>query len=486
MIHDPGNKFGRYGTGRRPLSHLAFQTASAEGAWALTDIEGRIPRDLKGALYRIAPGQKENHGIPLRHFFDGDAFLSSFTFQQGRLHLQARFVDTPQRLEEMMTGRMLYPEFGTQPPPPPLGWKPEPGGKNQPSINVILWDNRLLGLSEGGHPAAIDPEDLSYQGRWDFYGTLPGDVPFTAHPKFDPQTGEGYAFGVKRGPGFDLTVFRMEANGTLTQIYALPQEGYFMIHDMMLAGEHLVFVIPPVRLDLEALFSGRVSIAEALRYDENEPTRFLILHRDGKGLPVTIEQPANMVFHHGNAFEREGKIVVDSILSPDNAVLELLNAWSLDERPKASPPQLTRLVLDPVNARVESRTVLNIAQEFPRFDIRRNGEDLRYLYTLESGIPEDPFTSTALVRHDLHRGTIQRIEADPGRALGEAVFGPHPGRKEEDRGWLLMQGYDAIRDESYLELRDAGALEFVARVWTGQHFPLGFHGNFYPTPSAGQ
>lgn len=193
-----------------------------------------------------------------------------------------------------------------------------------------------------------------------------------------------------------------------------------------------------------------------------------------------------MVFHHGNAFEREGRIVVDSLLTPDHSVLELLMAWSQGQRPKTSPPQLTRLVLDPLAARVESRTVLGIAQEFPRFDIRKSGDDLRYLYTLESGIPEDLFSSTALVRHDLHWGTSRQVEAGPGRVLGEAVFVPQPGRKEEDHGWLLMQGYDARRDESFLEVREAGELDFAARVWTGHHFPLGFHGNFYPILPASQ
>jgi hypothetical protein len=31
---------------------------------------------------------------------------------------------------------------------------------------------------------------------------------------------------------------------------------------------------------------------------------------------------------------------------------------------------------------------------------------------------------------------------------------------------------------NYLEIRDAAGLDFIARVWTGQPFPLGFHGNF--------
>jgi hypothetical protein len=31
-----------------------------------------------------------------------------------------------------------------------------------------------------------------------------------------------------------------------------------------------------------------------------------------------------------------------------------------------------------------------------------------------------------------------------------------------------------------MEIRDAQTLDFAARIWAnGQHFPLGFHGNFY-------
>lgn len=463
---------------KRRLSWLAYRNPGAEGAWRLTKIEGQVPKDLIGTLYRTAPGQKENHGVALRHLFDGDAYVCGYSFREGKVQLRARFVETPQRLEELKAGRMLYREFGTLPPPPPEGWKPTLGGKNQPSVNIIAWDDRLLGLSEGGHPTAIDPVNLSYQGYWDFHGTLPKDVPYTAHPKFDPRTGEGYGFGVRQGPGTALNVFRMERDGRLSRLYELPQKGYFMIHDMLMSKEHLIFLIPPVRFDLGLLFSGKATPAEALRYFETEPTRFLILRRDGQGKPVTIEHPASMVFHHGNAFERDGKLVIDTFLSPDGAILEALYSWSKDQVPAIAPVVFTRLVLDPAKAAIESRTELGVSQEFPRFDIRRSGESARYLYTLESTLKEDWLAFNVLVRHDFEQGRSKRVFAGRGRVFGEAVFVPHPGRKEEEQGWLLMQGYDAERDENFLEIREAATLELAARVWTGIHFPLGFHGNF--------
>ena len=62
--------------------------------------------------------------------------------------------------------------------------------------------------------------------------------------------------------------------------------------------------------------------------------------------------------------------------------------------------------------------------------------------------------------------------------MGETVFVPREGEASEHNGWLLLQGYDVERDENLVEVRDADTLELAARVWFGQHFPLGFHGNF--------
>ena len=41
---------------------------------------------------------------------------------------------------------------------------------------------------------------------------------------------------------------------------------------------------------------------------------------------MVIEQPSNMVFHNGNAYEKDGKIIVDCFLQPDGYVLEALQS----------------------------------------------------------------------------------------------------------------------------------------------------------------
>ena len=456
------------------LGRLAVQEPSAEGSWSSLKVEGEIPRDLNGMLCRVAPGQKINHGVPLRHFFDGDAFLVKYHLREGKASVSARFIATPERVEETAANKMLYNEFGTAAPHPDTD--PLKGGKNQPSINVIRWDNRLLGLSEGGHPSAVDPDSLAFQEHWDFHGTLPEDVSFTAHPKFDPVTGIGYAFGTHQGRDLALTVYRMEMDGRLTQIAALPQPAYSMVHDMLLGRDHLVLVVPPVQYDLPALLSGRVPPAEALRYAANEPMRLIILRKDGTGAPVTIEQPAAMVFHHGNLAEDGNILTIDTILTPDDSILRFIAAWSTDHPPPPKPAELTRFTVDLGLRQVTGRSILAEGQEFPRFDTRMSGASSRYLYALEMG---ERFSLQSLIRHDLAANTTRRVDAGRGHVFEEAVFVPRPGKTQEDEGWILHQGYSAPRNETFLDIRDAATLDRAARVWTGQHFPVGFHGNFY-------
>jgi all-trans-8'-apo-beta-carotenal 15,15'-oxygenase len=456
--------------GERDLGRLAVQDPSAEGAWSPLKIEGEIPKDLNGTLYRVSPGQKNDHGIQLRHFFDGDAFLVKYRLREGSAAVSARFIATPEREAETTAGKMLYNQFGTLAPAPARG------SKNQPNINVIRWDSRLLALSEGGHPSAVDPDTLAFQEYWDFHGTLPKDVCFTAHPKFDPQTGVGYAFGTHQGRDLALKVYRMDLDGRLTQLASIPQPDYFMVHDMLLGSDHLVFVVPPVHYDLASLFSGRVTPADALRYAASQPTKLIIIRKDGSGEPITLEQPAGMVFHHGNVAESGDTMTLDTLLSPDDSILRRLAAWSETNQPKFQPPQLTRLSLDLKQKLVTERSVFAEGQEFPRFDTRLSGKPARHLYTLES---RDNFSLQAIVRHDFATKTTQRVGAGEGHAFEEAVFVPRYEKSGEDEGWLLHQGYSAVRNETYLDIRDSATLERTARVWTGQHFPIGFHGNFY-------
>jgi all-trans-8'-apo-beta-carotenal 15,15'-oxygenase len=137
---------------------------------------------------------------------------------------------------------------------------------------------------------------------------------------------------------------------------------------------------------------------------------------------------------------------------------------------------LQQVTVDLANKTFIGATDLIADVEFPRYDMRLTGQKSRFLYATECGYAEN----AAIVRVDLKSGKSIKVNAGKNRTFGEPVFAPTTSAVNEERGFILAQGYDSDKNESFMEIRDAQTLGFAARIWAnGQHFPLGFHGNFY-------
>jgi carotenoid cleavage dioxygenase-like enzyme len=160
----------------------------------------------------------------------------------------------------------------------------------------------------------------------------------------------------------------------------------------------------------------------------------------------------------------------------DERVFEFLRSWRADKQPSYRPARIRQTTVD-----LDSRSYSPIEDifenaEFPRYDMRLTGSRSRYLYVADRLYE----ANAAIVRVDTRKKTSAKFNAGKTRTLAEPVFVPRTGGKpSEDRGWLLVQGFDGNLNENFLEIRDAQTLDFQARIWAaGQHFPLGFHGNF--------
>lgn len=456
------------------LSWQAYRTTTQEGCWTLSDVEGTIPADFQGDFLKIGPGTKDVFSQKLNHYFDGDGYISRFQFRDGSIQLQARFVQTPQRMEEQAEGKMLYHEFGTQAPA-----RTQKGRKNQPNINLVPWDGSLLALSEGGHPAALDPATLDFKSFTDFGGSLPKNVSFSAHPKFDPVTGHGFAFGIHQGMSRALKVYRMNSQSKqLEELYSLNQSQVYLIHDMAMTADHLVFIIPPLFFRLTDLVLGRGPLAEVLRFDKNKKSRLVILDKRGKDKPIEIDLPSSMVFHHGNATLIDGVLKLQTFLAPDGAIFDLIKDWSNPDWPRVNNSVMHEITVDVKNKKVLGNERLLADHDFPVFNTRLSGQPSRYVYATGMTRPEDPMGFDRITKYDLQTRAALSMPMPAHRVCGESLFVPRPQATQEDDGWVMFQGFDANRDESFFEILDARDMKFVARVWAGMYLPVGFHGAF--------
>ncbi len=457
------------------MRQLATRTASGEGTWTNLKIEGKIPKDLNGNLFRTAPGQSEVFGNKLKHLFDGDAYFAGWRFREGKVSLQGRFIPTPGRIKEQEAKKMLYNGYGTNAPDSRLG------GKNQPSVNVILWHGKLLGLSEGGLPTIVNPDTFDFEGYENFGGVVPDYLTFTAHPRFDATTGDMFAWGFEKRPPGTMHVIRVDhKTGKAETLYKMPQKGFNMVHDAMLTENYFLILFTPTFYNMEMIMSGK-TMGEALTYAADQPSQLYAFPRDtkdGKAESVAVELPPHIIYHYGNAYEsKPNRINFEAIAYNDEKFFEILRSWREDKIADFRPPRLKQFTVDLGKKLVVSSKDLAENVEFPRYDMRLTGKKARYLYAADKLYDKD----SSILRVDLEKHSVQKVAVGNARTVAEPVFVPKTSAVNEDRGWLLTQGFDADKNENFLEIRDAQTLDLAARIWaSGQHFPLGFHGNFYP------
>lgn len=471
---------GEISTARTPAKSTAgwqrgFESLREEQSYAIEQIEGKIPEGLTGTLYRNGPALNDVNGQPFGHWFDGDGMLSAVTFVRGQAYYRNRFVRTQAYVDERAAGKVLYRGYGTQ----------RPGGalanafrfpQNRANTSVVLHGGKLLALWEGGLPYALDPRDLATLGPWSYDGQLGTRMPFSAHPKVDPVSGELWNFGVSYGRSATLHFYRVGATGRLEarREIALPEPVY--VHDFALTERYCVFCLGPAIFSPLSFLLGLASFEGAFRWDPSIPTRVLLVPRDGGEHRILATDPF-FQFHFANAYERDGQLWVDLARYPDFSISERLR---LPVRPQTAAA-LWRLRVDPAGGVVEGTALAPGQVEFPQWDLRRTGRPYRFVYTVSLQEGRDSFP-TGLLRVDLSTGKRAVHDFGPLGYPGEPIFVPARENAEEDDGWVLTFVYDATAHRTRVVVLDARdlAAQPLAVLSLRHHVPFGFHGIFTP------
>jgi all-trans-8'-apo-beta-carotenal 15,15'-oxygenase len=456
-----------------------FHTLSEEFDYRLDEIDGQVPETLRGTLFRNGSGRNDLAGHWFPHWFDGDGMISAIRFDDRGIHYLNRYVRTPNYVEETRAQRILYRGFGKMRPGGALGNAlREPG--NVSNTSVLLQDERLLSLWEGGPPFALEPRTLATLGIEDFGGRVRA---FSAHPKTDPQTGEVFNFGIDYGRKTTLTPYRIQ-RGELTAYPAVTLPYPVMNHDFVLTENHLVFCLGPILVHPLRMILGLQSFDGALEWDGGRPTLILLIPRDGPGEPRWIEAEPFFQFHFANGYEQDGSLIIDVTRYPDFATIgdALRNYWH-SEWSADGMAALVRMSIDLGSGAVErSGFDTGNANEFPRINPQRTGRPYRYAYIANNAPGQPGGLQQCVTRVDLDSGQTVSHDFAPDGYVGEPVFVPAGPDGAEDDGIVLILVFDARENRTAiagLDARDIAAEPlFVARL--KHHVPFSLHGVFTP------
>jgi beta,beta-carotene 9',10'-dioxygenase len=459
---------------------LGFQTLGQELTPISLPVEGTLPPWLAGALLRTGPAKFETESRGYNHWFDGLAMLHRFAFANGAVTYANRFLDSPAYRAARDSGQIAYSEFATDPcrtlfkrvatlfVPPTFG--------ENANVNIVRHADSFLALTESPLPVAFDPETLDTLG---VARPAPGQLT-TAHPHYAPRSGELISYATHFGPFSAYRVYGQGQHQSDRRVIArIPARFPAYMHSFAITERVVVlaefpFIVTPAAIPL----SGRPFIAN-YRWRPDRGTRFRAVDIATGATRGTWRGPAFFAFHHVNAYERDGDILLD-VCAYDNA--GIIGALYLERLRAAGTrlptAQLRRYRLPAGGGEVAREPLPPVSLELPRIDYeRRNGTSYRYVYGAASSSDEDFLNQITKV--DIETGSSVTW-TEPGTYPGEPVFVPAPGTDREDAGVLLSVVLDPAAGTSFLLILDAATLGEIARARVPHHIPFGFHGDFFP------
>ncbi len=457
----------------------------------IDDVEGEIPPALAGTLFRNGPGLMDIGGTPIQHPFDGDGMICAIAFKDGKAHFRNRYVRTEGYCAEQAAEAILYRGvFGTQKPGGPLANAFDFRLKNIANTNVIYWGDKLLALWEAAKPHRLNPHTLETIGIDSLNDVLEEADSFAAHPRIDPDCqfidGEPCLvnFSIQPGLSTKINLYEFYPSGKLRRRYAYNVPGFAFIHDFAITPNYAIFFQNPVAFNPVPFALGLRGPGECIKFQPDKPTRILLVPRQPSGEVVTLETQSGFVFHHANAFEKGGKVHIDSVCYSGFPEVEPNQDFRQIDFSRVPEGQLWRFELDLEQKTVARSQLESRCCEFPSVHPRHAGRPYRYVYLGAADQPSGNAPLQAILKADLETGKRQLWSAAPQGFVGEPVFVPRPegpeGATAEDEGWVMTMVFNAAHGRSELVILDAKNIEqgAIATLRLKHHVPYGLHGNF--------
>ncbi|HEU0037077.1 MAG TPA: carotenoid oxygenase family protein [Kofleriaceae bacterium] len=435
-------------------------------------VEGTLPAELRGTLYRNGPGQFEQFGTRYSHPFEGDGAVTAVRFDGSRAFGSSMLTESAGLGEERRAGRVLY---GLAAP-----WSRRirnvlgKRDKNTANTNVMMWQGRLFALMEAARPTELDPRDLRTIGETDLDGAIV--AMFSAHPHRVAARRATYNFGLEYGRKTKLHCYELPDVGPARRLGAVELSYAPMLHDFIATETHLVFFVSPVRIHVPRMLLQLGSFEQLFRYQPEHGTEVICVPIDRPAEVVRFTVDAFYQWHFTNACSRGDELVIDYVRYPGFESFLDIGALGRGGTPEAlGEGRAHRARIDLAARSLRSEQVLDASCEFPTVAPGAEGRAHRYAYLALDNL-------RAVGKHDTETNAVEQHALPATQRATEPLFVPRPGAASEDDGWVVALCHDDPSNRAFVAVYDARRLGAgpIARVWFDHQVPITFHGTFSP------
>lgn len=446
----------------------------------IVEPDSPLPDFLRGTYYLNGPARFGLHDLKYRHWLDGDGMVAALRFEQDSIHLTSRYIRSRKFVEEQNAGQPLFRTFGTSFANSRLN-RAGNGLESPVNVSVYPFGKSLLAFGEQGLPWELDPVTLETRGQFTFNNRLNDASPFSAHPKFDPETGEMFNFGIFFSTHTPRLYFYCFGPEGLRYRKPIDLDYPCSVHDFSLSRSYAIFYLSPYLLDVNSLLQNNGTVMDSLNWKPELGSRILILDRKTGQMAASIPVGNRYCLHLVNSFEEGDRLTVDILEFDESLYGHYQPVPNLFE--KVSPGGPVRFVIDLQRKELVERTALDYSQapDFPAIDPRRSMQPCDELWMLgisHTGHHGCKFFDQLVHSQWSHPPIKDVYQSPPKRYLGgEPVFIGEPTAHE---GVVICQEFNAGTQESCFLVFKAKRVAQgpVARIALERKLYLGFHAVF--------
>lgn len=483
-------------------------------------VDGQIPSDFQGTLYRNGPAIFERNGVRKNHILDGDGFVTKLDIRDGHATFMGEFVQTAKFKEEEGAGEFLYDSFDFTNLSNSLGVFESGNNFNQSSVSIKHIGDKLYSFDEASIPHILDKDSLNATLAPDPFEAL---RTHSAHGKIDPKNGDFVNFGIQYG---DPDAVGAHGLKNYLHIHIIKNEKikfykkisingivskdklkgvYF--HDFFVTDNYIIFHLQPVLVDIKTinpineLFGiEETSLAGSYSWDGSLKNKIMIVNRHNPNIDeIIVDTPITKAFFHScNSYEEGNKIILDFIAydtfnffdknSSDvaNIIEGRINFNEIDNSP-AYPTRHIIELLDMseqtgayTNAKFVSQEIFDtrFTCEFPTINRAYQSRKNQFFY---SSIEKEDYLLNGIGRfnNELKKWDKTYLFSSD-YTCGEPVFCPRDNATSEDDGYVMSTVHNLEKELTFIAIFDSKTIDkgMIATIHLKTSLPFRLHGEW--------
>lgn len=370
--------------------------------------------------------------------------------------------------------------------------------RSMSNTSVFMHAGRVFAAAENDIPHELNLQSLDTIASW----SIGGDwiLPFTAHPKVVPESGELVISGINIMKPY-LTIGLVSEDGMkLEQMVDLKLDRCTFCHEIGITKMYNIIMDMPLTLSASRILRA----APLMEYEKESYARIGVMPRNGDAESVIwFDVEPFCTMHLVNCFEEGDEVVVRGFRVPASIIMgPMLQHNKVSGDQEMNEEYFSRLYEWRLNLKSKAvagewLTGTDVAMEFPVINDKYVGLHHRYAYAQVVNVEGSMAGGCGTVRPKFGGFAKLYLDQEIKESCGDsihveyhhletnqfcsgAIFVAKEDALHEDDGWIISFVHDEGTNISQAHIIDARRFESgpVAKITLPQRVPYGFHGAF--------